>query len=326
MDGSKPESGKRVNDHVSLTHEMSGIRRHEHASRRAVLVALGSLFGAACQETRQEQPLGNTTMRTSSAQIGPRRMPVLFIGHGSPMNAIEDNQWSRAMVSLGTNLPEPRAIVCISAHWFVGGTFVTANPMPKTIHDFGGFPQELFEVQYPARGDVDLAKRITALLAERRAEERTDWGLDHGTWSVVKHLRPKADIPVLQVSIHRSLPASAHIAIGRALAPLRDDGVIVMGSGNITHNLRHAFSNRGGETPQWATSFDADITRALEQRDEGFLVRALDTENGKRSHPTPDHYLPLLYAYGAASEADVVTSPITGFDWGSLSMRSVQFG
>ena len=265
-------------------------------------------------------------MSSPVEQLGPRRMPVLFAGHGSPMNAIEDNTWSRALVALGTNLPEPKAIVCISAHWFVGGTFVTANPMPRTIHDFGGFPQELFEVQYPARGDVDLAKRITSLLAERRAEERTDWGLDHGTWSVVKHLRPKADVPVLQVSIHRSLPGSAHVAIGRALAPLRDEGVLVIGSGNITHNLRDAFSNRGRETPQWATNFDADITRALEQRDEAFLVRALDTEIGQRSHPTPDHYLPLLYAYGATSDADAVTSPITGFDWSSLSMRSVRFG
>jgi 4,5-DOPA dioxygenase extradiol len=214
----------------------------------------------------------------------------------------------------------------VSAHWFVGGTFVTANPMPRTIHDFGGFPQELFEVQYPAPGDVDLAKRITTLLSQASAEERTDWGLDHGTWSVLKHLQPEADVPVVQVSIHRGLPASAHVAIGRALAPLRDDGVLVMGSGNITHNLRHAFTNRGGDTPTWATRFDADIAQALEQRDEPFLVRALDTENGQRSHPTPDHYLPLLYAYGAANETDAVKSPIVGFDWSSLSMRSVQFG
>ncbi len=265
-------------------------------------------------------------MNDSPTPLGPRRLPVFFIGHGSPMNAIEDNRWSRAMIALGTNLPEARAIVCISAHWYVGGTFVTANPQPKTIHDFGGFPQALFEVQYPARGDVELAGRITTMLSKERAETRTDWGLDHGTWSVLKHMRPKADVPVLQLSIHRSLPPSAHVALGRALAPLRDEGVVILGSGNITHNLRDAFANRGGDTPAWASAFDADINKALEQRDEGFLVRALDTDNGQRSHPTPDHYLPLLYAFGATSEADDVTSPIVGFDWGSLSMRSVKFG
>lgn len=264
-------------------------------------------------------------MNDSPSPLGPRRLPILFVGHGSPMNAIEDNTWSRAMIALGTNVPEPRAILCISAHWYVGGTFVTANPMPKTIHDFGGFPQPLFEVQYPARGDVELAGRISTMLAKERAETRTDWGLDHGTWSVLKHMRPKADVPVLQLSIHRQLPASAHVAIGRALAPLRDDGVLILGSGNITHNLRDAFANRGGKTPAWASAFDADINRALEQRDEAFLVRALDTDNGKQSHPSHDHYLPLLYAFGAASETDAVTSPIVGFDWGSLSMRSVRW-
>jgi 4,5-DOPA dioxygenase extradiol len=242
------------------------------------------------------------------------------------MNAIEDNVWSRAMVTIGTNLSNPSAIVCISAHWFVGGTFVTANPTPKTIHDFGGFPKALFEVQYAARGDADLAARIKTMLAKENAETSMDWGLDHGTWSVLKHVRPKADVPVLQVSIHRSLPASAHVALGRALAPLRDEGVLILGSGNITHNLRHAMSNGGAETPAWASGFDADINRALEQRDEAFLVRALDTDNGKRSHPSPDHYLPVLYAFGASSETDEVKSPIVGFDYGSLSMRSVRWG
>lgn len=266
-------------------------------------------------------------MNDPSTTVGSQRMPVLFMGHGSPMNAIEDNRWSRAMISVGTNLPTPRAIVCISAHWYVSGTFVTANAEPKTIHDFGGFPQALFEVQYPAPGDVTLAQRITTLLTTERAAPRDDWGLDHGTWSVLKHLRPKADVPVVQLSIHRGLTASAHVALGRALAPLREEGVLILGSGNITHNLRHAFSHRSESTPPtWATSFDADITRALEQHDESFLVRALDSDQGRMSHPSPDHYLPLLYAFGAATNADAVTSLITGFDWSSLSMRSVRWG
>ncbi len=257
------------------------------------------------------------------------RMPVLFVGHGSPMNAIEDNVWSRGFRALATVLPRPKAILAISAHWYVAGTFTTENERPETIHDFGGFPDELYRVQYPAPGDPELARRGVQLVGEHRASLSREWGLDHGTWSVLVHLRPAADLPVVQLSIDGRLPPGEHLAIGRALAPLRNDGILIMASGNLVHNLRHAFTawNRGDrETPEWARAFDAGTARALERRDEDWLASALEGDAGRASHPTPDHYLPLLYAVGASAPEDPVRFPIEGFDMASLSMRSVVFG
>jgi 4,5-DOPA dioxygenase extradiol len=256
-------------------------------------------------------------------------MPVLFVGHGSPMNAIEDNVWSRGFRALATALPPPRAILAISAHWYVEGTFTTGNERPETIHDFGGFPEALYRVQYPAPGDPGLARRVVGLVGEDRASVSADWGLDHGTWSVLVHLCPAADIPVVQLSIDGRLPPVEHLAIGRALAPLRDEGVLVLGSGNIVHNLRHAFSawHRGDtRTPDWARDFDAGIAKALSGHDPDALAHALDSDAGRLAHPTPDHYLPLLYVAGASSPADVVRFPIEGFDMGSLSMRTAWLG
>jgi 4,5-DOPA dioxygenase extradiol len=257
------------------------------------------------------------------------RMPVLFVGHGTPMNAIQDNVWSRGFRALAELLPRPRAILCVSAHWFVPGTFLTGNERPETIHDFGGFPQALYEMQYPAQGDVALAERVVRLLGADRASLRTDWGLDHGTWSVLHYLRPEADCPVVQLSLDEGLPPEEHLVIGKALAPLRDEGILVLGSGNITHNLRHAMgSPRRGETttPAWARDFDAEVARAAEAHDGAFLARAVESDAGRMSHPTIDHYLPLLYAVGAADPRDGVRFPITGFDLTSLSMRAVLFG
>lgn len=257
------------------------------------------------------------------------RMPVLFAGHGSPMNAVEDNEWSRGFRSLAGLLPRPEAVVSVSAHWYVAGTFATGNPRPETIHDFGGFPDELYRIQYPAPGEPALAQRVVKLVGEKRASVRDDWGLDHGTWSVLRHLLPAADVPVIQLSIDGRLPAAEHLAIGRTLAPLRKEGVLVLGSGNITHNLRHAFGAmaRGDRsTPDWARDFDARVAKALEAHDGKSLVRALDGEEGRMAHPTPDHYLPLLYVAGAAGEDDPVEFPIAGFDMGSLSMRAAILG
>ncbi len=273
---------------------------------------------------------------TTSSPAG--RMPVVFVGHGSPMNAIEDNRWSQAFGRLGASLPRPKAIVAVSAHWYIRGTYVTGNAQPETIHDFGGFPRALFEVQYPARGDAALAKRITELLVPaepregvpaRRSGLRDDWGLDHGTWSVLVHTHPAADVPVVQVSIDLRSPPAEHVAIGRALRPLRDEGVMILGSGNVTHNLREAFRHLGdpdAPTPAWASRFDADIARAVQQHDTDFLARAGATDDGRMSHPSPDHYLPLLYAAGAADDGDAVSFPIDGFDAGSLSMRAIRWG
>jgi 4,5-DOPA dioxygenase extradiol len=253
-------------------------------------------------------------------------MPVLFIGHGSPMNAIEDNAWSRAFRSLGEQLPKPRAVLCVSAHWYVPGSFVTGNEQPPTIHDFSGFPPALEQLEYGAAGDVALAERVAKLVPGARVS--LDWGLDHGTWSVLCHLRPNADCPVLQLSIDARLPGARHLELGRALAPLRDEGVLLLGSGNIVHNLRDAFGRmRRGDatTPDFASSFDGDVERALQQHDGAFLSRAHEDARGRQAHPTPDHYLPLLYMAGAASDSDRISFPIHGFDAGSLSMRAVRY-
>lgn len=257
------------------------------------------------------------------------RMPALFIGHGSPMNAIEDNQWSSAFKSLGEALPTPKAVLAISAHWYVPGTFATGNEQPETIHDFGGFPQELYNVQYPAPGDTELAKQVVKLLGSRGAELRFDWGLDHGTWSVLCHMMPEADVPVIQLSIDRNLPMAEYSEIGRAIAGLRDEGVMLIGSGNITHNLRDAFNRMmsgDNTTPDWAQKFDADTASAITQHDVSFLSHASETQVGRQSHPTWDHYVPLLYVMGAARQDEEVRFPITGFDMGSLSMRAAVFG
>jgi 4,5-DOPA dioxygenase extradiol len=257
------------------------------------------------------------------------RLPVLFVGHGSPMNAIEDNVWSRGFRTLGRALPVPKAILAISAHWYVEGTFTTADEVPETIHDFGGFPDALYRVQYPAPGSPDLAERTVQLVGPQRASSRSDWGLDHGTWSVLVHTHPAAEIPVVQLSIDARLAPEEHLAIGRALAPLRDEGVLLLASGNLVHNLRHAFAAmRSGEkaTPEWARRFDEQVTLAVQERALPRLAGLLGSPDGKLAHPTPDHYLPLLYAAAASSESDPVSFPITGFDLGSLSMRCVRWG
>jgi 4,5-DOPA dioxygenase extradiol len=278
--------------------------------------ALAGCESAASQPTKKKEKAMST------------KMPVLFVGHGSPMNAVLDNAWSRGFGTLGEGMPTPKAILAVSAHWYVPGTFLTSNAQPKTIHDFGGFPRELYEIQYPASGNEDLAKRVSGLLAAHTASLRDDWGFDHGTWQVLRHMRPNADVPVVQLSIDHRLPPAQHVAIGKALAPLREEGVLILGSGNIVHNLRHAIrglSTGSTEIPPWAEAFDAHITSALEQHDNAFLANALSDDTGRTAHPSPDHYFPLLYTAGAASPDDKVTFPITGFD-SSISMRAVRWG
>lgn len=255
-------------------------------------------------------------------------MPVAFVGHGSPMNAIEDNVWSRGFRDLGSRLPRPSAVLAISAHWYTRGTAVTANERPPTIHDFGGFPEPLYEMRYPAKGDPDLADRVVNLVGPELASTSLDWGLDHGTWSVLHHMWRQADVPVVQLSIDGRASASRHVEIGRAIAPLRDEDVLILGSGNIVHNLGDAFGRmRSGDvaTPAWAADFDQAVVRGLEAHDAAALARLIGSSEGRRAHPTPEHYLPLLYAAGAAGD-DPVSFPITGFDLGSLSMRAVIFG
>jgi 4,5-DOPA dioxygenase extradiol len=258
----------------------------------------------------------------------PKRMPVVFVGHGSPMNALEDNPWSRGFHELGGALPRPAAILAVSAHWFLPGTFVTDDERPKTLHDFGGFPDALYALQYPARGDAALANEIAERLSQQGhpASTRSDWGLDHGTWSVLRHLRPQADVPVLQLSIDSRLAPAAHVAIGRALAPLRERGVMILASGNIVHNLRDALGRmhtRDLRTPEWATRFDAHVRDAILRHDAHELARLSSSDDGRKAHPSPDHYYPLLYAAGGSDASDAPAFPVLGFDLGSLSMRCV---
>ena len=260
----------------------------------------------------------------------PGKMPVVFVGHGSPMNVIEDNRWSRGFAQLGDEIPRPAAILAISAHWFVKGSYLTANTQPPTIHDFGGFPEALYDILYPAPGDPQLATVIQGLLAEYNVQLSEDWGLDHGIWSVLHWMYPQADIPVIQLSIDNQLDVYQHFEIGRALAPLRDRSVLILASGNIVHNLHHAFGQmRAGtaETPDWATRFDETVRKALLEHDTDTILSLYPgTADAKLAHPTPDHWLPLIYTVGASTEQDNIRYPMEGFDLGSLSMRNIIFG
>ena len=246
------------------------------------------------------------------------------------MNAIEDNPWSQGFARLGEGLTGLRAILCISAHWVTSGLKVTAQEQPKTIHDFGGFPRALYEVQYPAPGSPSVAAQIEKLLAPHAVSLDTDWGLDHGTWSVLRHLRPNADVPVLQLSLDSRATPEQLFALGQQLRPLREQGVLILGSGNIVHNLPHAFQNmrRGGEAspPAWATNFDRAVERCLQEREPSRLSSLHLSPEGRVAHPTAEHYLPLLVACGASTDNDTLSFPIQGFDLGSISMRSVRFG
>jgi 4,5-DOPA dioxygenase extradiol len=253
------------------------------------------------------------------------RAPVVFFGHGNPMNAIEDNRYTRAWRALGTSLPRPRAILAISAHWYLPAILVTANEHPRTIHDFGGFPRELHAVQYPAPGDLRLAGRVTDLLATFDAMGDERWGLDHGTWSVLCHVYPNADVPIVQLSIDETLEPGLHFEIGTLLRPLRDEGVMIVASGNIVHNL-HAFAwgRHPAEAFGWAQRFEMKARELLASRNLDPLIAYESLgEDARLSAPTPDHYLPLLYAMGASNEGDRVSFPVEGIDGGSVSMLSV---
>ena len=252
-------------------------------------------------------------------------MPAIFFGHGNPMNAIERNSYTEGWGRIGRSIPKPKAVVCVSAHWYLPGTLVTAQERPRTIHDFGGFPRPLYEVTYPAPGDPALARRLASRLG---AELDERWGLDHGTWSVFLHLFPEADVPIVQLSIDETRPAAYHYALGQRLGELRDDGVLIAGSGNIVHNLHaYAWGRHPVEPFDWALRFEAKARALIEAGDHQPLV---DYESLGRdamlSAPTPDHYLPLLYVLGARRAGGQATFPIEGIDGGSVSMLTVQLG
>ena len=255
-------------------------------------------------------------------------MPAIFFGHGNPMNALQHNQWTESWSSIGRTLPRPRAILCISAHWYLPATLVTAMNAPRTIHDFGGFPRELYEINYPAPGNPELAGRIKDLLAPVAAGLDTRWGLDHGTWSVLCHVFPEADVPVIQLSIDETQPASFHYDTAKRLSSLRDEEVLIIGSGNLVHNL-HAYAwGRQQVAPlDWAVRFEERARELLLAGDHVPLI-AYETlgRDAILSVPTPDHYLPLLYVIAQITEGESITFPVEGFDGGSVSMLSVQIG
>lgn len=255
-------------------------------------------------------------------------MPAIFFGHGNPMNALQENSFTQAWAGIGRALPRPKAIVAISAHWYRPGTLVTTMKKPRTIHDFGGFPRPLYEVTYPAPGDPALAARVQKLLAPVVVEQDELWGLDHGTWSVLVHVYPEADIPVIQLSIDETQPAAFHFEMGQRLAPLRDEGILIMGSGNMVHNL-HAFAwgRHPVEPFDWLIRFEKQARALMLENDPEPLIEyeALGRD-AMLSAPTPDHYLPLLYVLGARREGDEVTFPVEGVDGGSISMLTVRIG
>lgn len=255
-------------------------------------------------------------------------MPALFLGHGSPMNALEDNRFVKEFARLGKTLPRPKAILCISAHWFTRGTKVTAMQTPRTIHDFGGFPKELYEQQYPAPGSPQLAKATAELVKPTAAAMDQDWGLDHGAWTVLKHLYPAADIPVVQLSIDRTQPAKFHLELGRQLDPLRQRGILIVGSGNIVHNLGR-LDFRQVDRPNygfdWAVEAQDFVNGQLSKGDYKPLVDY--AQQGRAMNlavPTPDHYLPLLYVLGLRHQAGQLQLFNNEMFAGSISMTSVQ--
>ena len=255
-----------------------------------------------------------------------RKMPALFVGHGSPMNAIEDNEFSRAWIEAGKTLPKPTAILCVSAHWETRGTFVTVMEQPKTIHDFGGFPRALYEYQYPAPGSPDLARLTQATALTVKIGLDQTWGLDHGTWSVLCQMFPNADIPVVQLSLDHFQPPEFHYALGKELRALRNKSVLIVGSGNIVHNL--GMVNFDDDQPyDWASEFDETIKRLILSGDHNSIVHY---ENlGRAAHlsiPTNEHYLPLLYVLALQDKGEALRFFADRVTFGSLSMRSVWIG
>ena len=308
-------------------------------TRRQLLATLAATSTAWALGTRRLLDASTTTTKggrmdptpdpTRGSAPKPARMPVLFVGHGSPMNTLDENEWSLGFAALAHQTPRPKAILAISAHWFVDGTHLTGDVRPRTIHDFSGFPRALYALDYPAAGRPDLAEQVRTLLGER-ASVRQDWGLDHGTCSVLRWMYPDADVPVVQLSIDRRLGMRRHFELARSLADLRDQGVLILASGNTVHNLADAIRHmRTGstDTPTWAKRFDDRLAEVLTQRDTAALLSTWpDGADARKAHPTPDHWLPLIYAYAATDERDTVRFPVEGFDLGSVGMRSVRFG
>jgi len=255
-------------------------------------------------------------------------MPAIFFGHGNPLNAIQQNSYTEAWARIGKSIPKPTAILAISAHWYLPATLVTAVTQPRTIHDFGGFPPELYRVQYPAPGSPQLAERVQQLLHPNPVGLDYDWGLDHGTWSVLCHVFPDADIPVVQLSIDETQPATFHYELAQRLAPLREENILVVGSGNLVHNLHaYAWGRHPVEPFDWATRFETEAKAHLSAGNHQPLIDYVSLgKDALLSIPTPEHYLPLLYVIALRQQTEEVSFPVVGVDGGSISMLTVQIG
>jgi 4,5-DOPA dioxygenase extradiol len=255
-------------------------------------------------------------------------MPAIFFGHGNPMNALAQNVWTEGWAAIGKEIPRPCAVLCVSAHWYLPATMVTAMPAPRTIHDFGGFPRQLYEIKYQVPGDPELAVRVQSLLEPVPVNLDETWGLDHGTWSVLCHVFPEADVPVIQLSIDETQPAEFHYETAKRLTVLRDEGVLIVGSGNLVHNLHaYAWGRQEIEPFDWAVRFEARARELLLAAEHEPMI-AYETlgRDAALSIPTPDHYLPLLYVIGQRREGEEVSFPVEGFDGGSVSMLTVRMG
>lgn len=284
--------------------------------KNAGLLALSQLVNMSALSALKA--LGNNLNNTAT-------MPVLFIGHGNPMNAITDNAWHKSWQALGKDLPRPQAILSVSAHWITRGTKVAMTPHPETIHDFGGFPKELFEQQYPAPGSPAMAALAKELITASHVQGDDTWGLDHGTWSVLLPMYPAADIPVFQLSLDYYQPPSYHYEIGRQLAKLRNKGVLIIGSGNLVHNLGKVQWDGSNKVYDWAQEFDATMAKWIA---EGDHTAILDYQKrlgstATMAHPTYDHLLPLFYTLGLQQKGETVKFFNDQFDMASVSMRSL---
>lgn len=262
--------------------------------------------------------------KLTDAFAATERMPVLFIGHGNPMNVITDNPYRRSWEALGKKIAPPKAILCISAHWLTRGTAVTMAPKPETIHDFGGFPEELFKQQYPAPGAVEFAKMTIENVKSTKVLEDFEWGLDHGAWCVLKAMYPSADVPVFQMSIDYSKPPQYHYDLAKELAILREKGVLIVGSGNVVHNLNMVSWGNADKNYDWAVEFDEMVKKSIENHDDTSLIEYQKMGNvAKMAHPSNDHYLPLIYTIGLREKKDSFSFFNESYDMGSISMRSV---
>jgi len=277
--------------------------------------------------------LGMVTINTWANEISKlteesKKMPALFIGHGSPMNAIENNDFTKTLNKLGKNIAKPKAILCISAHWMTKGTFVDISPNPKMIYDMYGFPKELYEVDYPTKGAPNFADEVTKLITSTKVEKSLDWGLDHGTWSVLKHIYPKADVPTFQLSIDYNQPMQYHYDLAKQLKELRKKGVLIVGSGNITHNLSIVDLHDINAKPRdWTLEFDSKIKKFIDNRNHQAIIDYQKIgSSAKLAVPEPSHYIPLIYTLALQEDKDEIDYFYDKFHYGTLSMRCVKIG